>query len=164
MSQSQSLNDNFYRLQFDSHIPWRSAMRIILLIAAIVTDFFMVFSVIDCFVKSPLYVIASVSLIMLSAGMRIISTKMLYSYRYLYNNGYFRIIKAYSLGQKLCINVEITDIKDVRRYNANEDIGLKLLSCNDVEYDRYVITLKDNTQHVITPDEYMLALITRGKE
>lgn len=101
---------------------------------------------------------------MLSAGMRIISTKMLYSYRYLYNNGYFRIIKAYSLGQKLCINVEITDIKDVRRYNANEDIGLKLLSCNDVEYDRYVITLKDNTRHVITPDEYMLALITRGKE
>lgn len=164
MSQSQSSNNNFYRLQFDSHIPWRSAMRIILLIAAIITDFFTVFSVIDCFVKSPLYAIASVCLIILSVGMRIISTKLLYSYKYFYNNSYFRIIKAYSLGQKLCVNVEITDIKDVRRYNTNEDIGLKLLSCNDVEYDRYVITLKDNAQYVITPDEYMLALITRGKE
>lgn len=161
MLQSQSLNDNFYRLQFDSHIPWRSAVRIILLVTAIVTDFFTVFSVIDCFVKSPLYAIVSVCLIILSIGMRTFSTKMLYSYKYIYNNGYFRIIKTYSMGQKLYINVEIADITDIRRY-TNEDIGVKLLSCNDVAYDKYVITLKDNTQYVITPDEYMLALITRG--
>lgn len=149
----------FYRLTYDNHTQFKILMRKLLLIGALIADFFAICTIIEIAVDGIIYLAQLLGLIILSTVLRIVSMRLLTTFEYKYCGNEFTVTATDSLTTKIIIKlipgVEFTVEKNFKELqNKVKYVNL----CGDCPESKYLLTI-NNKSYLLALDEYMFALI-----
>lgn len=149
----------FYRLNYNNQTQFKVLIRKLLLIGALIADFFAICTIIEIAVEGIIYLVQLLGLILLSTVLRIISMRLIITYEYKYCGKEFTVTASDALTKKVIIKLTPGVDFAVKKYDKELQNDIKYVNvCGFCSETKYLLILNNKT-FLLALDEYMFALL-----